>query len=72
MRGTRRAAAAQRWLLTAALAGALGFGGAQALAAPAPVPDGAPTCRPEQCDRQCRALGYQSGRCWNGRCTCLL
>ena len=47
----------------------LGFGGAQALAAPADADAGARRCDPEACDRRCLrefgVLGFCDGRgCW--------
>lgn len=64
----------RRWLSGAAMGAALGFGGAQAVAAPAP-PDArgeARACNPTGCDRSCRAQGAFSGRCTDaGLCACL-
>jgi hypothetical protein len=67
MRSSTRTA---RWLTAAALAGALGFGGAQALAAPSqpdPPPD---TCNPGLCMSGCRLAGYDGGFCFSGDCIC--
>lgn len=61
---------ARGWLFGAGLAAALGFGGAQAAAAPA-VADQARACNPTGCDRSCRAQGGISGRCTDaGLCAC--
>jgi hypothetical protein len=55
-----------RWVTAAALGGALGFGGAQALAAPSQ-----PECIPGQCNVSCRAQGAARGQCVDGQCACL-
>ena len=67
MRRTTRTA---RWMTAAALAGALGFGGVQALAAPraADPPD---TCNPGLCTVSCRAQGAARGDCIDDQCVCL-
>ncbi|HEU0053063.1 MAG TPA: hypothetical protein VFQ39_07790 [Longimicrobium sp.] len=59
----------RRWGFALLTAGALGFGGTQALAAPA-AGDDARACSPNGCDRACRAQGGISGRCNNGACLC--
>ncbi|HEX2210244.1 MAG TPA: hypothetical protein VHG93_21385 [Longimicrobium sp.] len=61
------------WLFGLGLAAALGFGGAQAAAAPSPgTDDQARACNPTGCDRSCRAQGAISGRCTDaGLCACL-
>lgn len=60
---------AQPWITTVALAGILGFGSAQALAAPR-VPDPPGTCNPGQCMSTCRQTGWDGGRCFSGDCAC--
>ena len=67
MRGFRRMA------MGATLAAALGFGAAQALAAPrASVGDAARACKPGDCSRQCKAAGYDGGSCAGGLCECFI
>ena len=64
---------AKGWLFGAGLAVALGFGGVQAVAAPAPAAarDEMRACNPTGCDRSCRAQGGISGRCTDaGLCAC--
>jgi hypothetical protein len=63
---------ARGWLLGAATAAALGFGGAQAVAAPGPVgEDQARACNPTGCNAHCQAQGGISGRCTDaGLCAC--
>ncbi|HEX8696835.1 MAG TPA: hypothetical protein VF746_30735 [Longimicrobium sp.] len=61
---------AQRWITAAALAGAFGFGGAQALAAPREL-EGPGTCNPGQCQISCRAMGAVRSECHDGQCACL-
>jgi hypothetical protein len=70
MRATR---AVRRWVFGAGTVAALGFGGVQAMAAPAdPGRDEARACNPTGCDRSCRAQGGFSGRCTDaGLCACL-
>jgi hypothetical protein len=59
------------WLLGAAMAAALGFGGAQAMAAPADDAQ-ARACNPTGCNASCQAQGGISGRCTDaGLCACL-
>lgn len=59
------------WLLGAATAAALGFGGAQAVAAPS-ADAGARACNPRGCNAGCQAQGGISGRCTDaGQCICL-
>jgi len=59
-------------IVAASMLGALSFGAAQALAAPA-APSRPPTCNPGQCDKQCKAQfgSFASGFCDPfGGCTC--
>jgi hypothetical protein len=61
------------WMYAAGVAAALGFGGAQAAAAPAAGPSGdeARACNPTGCNQSCRAQGGISGRCTDaGLCAC--
>ena len=70
----RMRGAARRWVFAAGVLGTLGFGAAQAVAAPAApgARDQARACNPEGCDRSCRAQGGFSGRCTDaGLCACL-
>ena len=61
---------AKRWALPAAVAAALGFGGAQALAAP----EGAAVraCKQRDCNLQCVAAGATGGRCVGDQCACYI
>jgi hypothetical protein len=61
-----------RGLAAAALAGTLGFGAAQALAAPAPAGEAARVCNDRVCNTICEARWgpFASGRCVDGRCEC--
>ena len=70
MRTTTRAV--RRWVFGAGMAAALGFGGAQAMAAPADTARGeARACNPTGCNQSCRAQGGISGRCTDaGLCAC--
>jgi hypothetical protein len=63
---------ARGWLFGAGLAAALGFGGAQAVAAPGPMQDDAARkCNPTSCNASCQAQGGISGRCTDaGLCAC--
>jgi hypothetical protein len=56
-------------LLSAGAAGALGFGAAQALAAPAAATS-ALSCSDERCDAICVSRGYAYGDCSTGACRC--
>lgn len=53
----------RRWTLAAAVAAALGFGGAQALAAPAGADTSAPPTCSQVCNAACRAIGAFGGFC---------
>ena len=69
----RTAMQLRRGIFGAAVALALGFGGSQALAAPAPGVDAGPKCKLDWCDRFCRAIGAHSGTCLkDGGCACAL
>jgi hypothetical protein len=57
-----RATAARRGVFALAMAAALGFGGAQAFAAPGAAPD-AQACTNAQCNTWCRQQGYDGGIC---------
>jgi hypothetical protein len=60
----------QRSLFALATASALGFGAAQAFAAPA-APAEARACTNAQCNLDCRARGYDGGVCagsWGCAC----
>jgi len=54
-----------------ALAASLGFGAAQAFAAPAAGHEAARACNAKGCNAQCQAQGGIEGRCNNGACLCL-
>jgi hypothetical protein len=61
-----------RGLFAAVLAGTLGFGATQVLAAPAPA-DAERVCNPIACNRQCEAMfgPFASGFCTEGgMCAC--
>ena len=62
----------QRGTFAALMAAALGFGGAQAFAAPAAPVDGERACSGGQCSRDCRRAGYDGGFCDQGGCICIL
>ena len=55
-------------LFSAGAAGALGFGAAQATAAPAATQ--ALSCSDERCDANCVSRGYAYGDCSTGACRC--
>jgi hypothetical protein len=54
----------------AAVAAALGFGGSQALAAPAAPEMTAGACTSSTCGTACFKKGYTHWACWNGVCQC--
>ncbi len=59
------------WLFGAGVVVALGFGGRQAVAAPAQG-DEMRACNPTGCNASCQARGGFSGRCTDaGLCACL-
>jgi len=61
-----------RSLFPAAVLGALAFGAAQAVAAPA-SPASFMGCVRSECNARCVADGYPEGRCFtNGECVCVL
>ena len=55
----------------AAVAAALGFGAAQALAAPAEAREAA-ACNPATCRKDCIALGNTGGVCVQDQCACYI
>lgn len=60
-----------RWTLSLALAAALGFGAAQALAAPSAADAGAQRCDPVRCNERCQKSGSNLiGRCLGDICQC--
>jgi hypothetical protein len=63
-----------RSLVTVALAGTLGFGAAQAVAAPAPAASRAQVCDPESCNTRCKAAHgpFAHGECWGDDCLCAI
>ncbi|HYW10590.1 MAG TPA: hypothetical protein VE871_01505 [Longimicrobium sp.] len=61
----------QRGVFAAAMAAALGFGGAQAFASPAAAAaDESRACSSGQCTQECRRIGYNVGVCESGTCVC--
>lgn len=60
-----------RWVASAVVAAALGFGATQALAAPGTGREGPPQCQPRGCDISCRAMGATRGECREGQCLCV-
>lgn len=71
MRITRHAA--RRWIFATGMTAALGFGGAQALAAPAPAARADNACDSRLCNRVCQALGSIGGFCTEpAGCSCYL
>jgi hypothetical protein len=65
---------ARGWLFGLGTAAALGFGGAQAVAAPAPTADAARVCNSQVCNRICQAIpGSIGGFCTSdGSCQCYI
>ncbi len=61
---------AARGLFAAAMAAALGFGGAQAFASPGASADESRACASGQCTQDCRKIGYNVGICESGTCVC--
>jgi hypothetical protein len=63
-----------RWVFGIGTMAALGFGGAQAMAAPAPAADAARVCNPQVCNRVCQAIpGSIGGFCTSGgSCQCYI
>ncbi len=62
----------RRWVFGAGTAAALGFGGAQALAAPAPASTGEKVCNDEVCRQVCLAANNNGGFCsTRGLCVCI-
>lgn len=71
MRATMRTV--RGWLLAAGVAGALGFGGAQAVAAPAAPGKGEAVCNARLCNRICQSVGTIGGTCTpDGSCVCYI
>ncbi|HYR06169.1 MAG TPA: hypothetical protein VEQ60_00270 [Longimicrobium sp.] len=66
--------AMRRWIFSAGTVAALGFGGAQAMAAPAPAADAARVCNSQACNRICQAIpGSIGGFCTSsGSCQCYI
>lgn len=62
---------ASRWMIAAASVAALGFGAAQALAAPAQGDD-ARVCQAGPCRKDCIAQGDSGGICIDGQCICFI
>jgi hypothetical protein len=64
----------QRWVFGAGTVAALGFGGAQAVAAPAPAAEQAKVCNAQACNRICQAIpGSIGGFCTSdGSCVCYI
>ena len=61
------------WLFGAGVAAALGFGGAQAFASPAPAAAGERVCNSQLCNRICQSIGTIGGFCTSdGSCVCYL
>lgn len=71
---TRAMQRTRRLALAALAAAALGFGGSQALAAPAPDAGARGVCDPAICNRICQAIpGSIGGFCTsNGSCVCYI
>jgi hypothetical protein len=63
-----------RWVFGAGTVAALGFGGAQALASPAPAARAAAVCDAAVCNRICQAIpGSIGGFCTSGgSCVCYI
>jgi hypothetical protein len=60
----------RKGLFAAVMVAALGFGAAQALAAPRAAARAANTCSWERCDAICVSRGYSYGDCSTGACRC--
>jgi hypothetical protein len=58
----------RRWAFALLTAGALGFGGTQAFAAPGEP--AARACNPDTCRSGCIRSGAFTGRCVGGFCAC--
>lgn len=61
----------QRGMFAAVTAAALGFGAAQAFAAPAAAANAERACVNGKCARECRSIGYDDGFCDQGGCICI-
>ena len=57
-------------MFAAAMAAALGFGGAQAFASSGAAMEAERACDPAQCDANCKARGATGGYCQMGWCGC--
>ena len=69
----RTAKQIRRGVFGVAVAGALVFGGRQAVASPAPAVEAGPKCTLDWCDRFCKAIGAHSGTCLKDEgCACAL
>jgi hypothetical protein len=62
----------RRICFAAAMVTALGFGGAQALAAPASDAPAARRCQPDTCERRCQREFGAPGFCDGRGCRCLV
>jgi len=63
----------RRWTFGAGMAAALAFGGAQAMAAPAPAADARGVCVQEACHRACLLISPFGGGCTpDGACVCYI
>lgn len=63
-----------RWVFGAATLASLGFGGAQAMASPAPATGPGQVCNPQACNRLCQSIpGSIGGYCASdGSCNCYI
>jgi hypothetical protein len=69
----RTLARAGRWTLAVGVAGALAFGGTQAVAAPATGPvDVVGLCSDKTCRTFCQTVGFGTGWCRDGECFCYI
>jgi hypothetical protein len=63
----------RRWTFAAGITAALGFGGAQALAAPAPAAGPSAVCNEQACHRICLLISPFGGGCTpDGSCVCFI
>jgi hypothetical protein len=60
---------ARRWIFSAAVAGALGFGAVQAVASPTAGP-GPGNCGGVDCNVFCASQGAEVVGCFMGKCAC--
>jgi hypothetical protein len=70
----RTISAMRNWAFGAMMVAALGFGGAQAMASPAPATGAAQVCNPQVCNRICQTIpGSIGGFCGSdGSCNCYI